>query len=88
MVFYTSLWACAIITVIVALHVLIPFLNKLLASILSSVNICLHLLLIAVLFIVGAGLEELVLLLMTSLLIYLLTAYIIGRRRAEKEDMK
>ena len=88
MVFYTSLWACAIITVIVALHVLIPFLNKLLARILSSVNICLHLFLIAVLFIVGAGLEELVLLLMTSLLIYLLTAYIIGRRRAEKEDMK
>ena len=76
MVFYTSVWACLIISLIIILHVLSVFLRGMLANVLSYVNIALHIGFIAVLLFIGAELSELVLLFMGSLLVRVVLVFI------------
>ena len=86
MVFYTSLWACIIIALVLAHHALAVLLSGLLASILSYVNIALHLLLVLCLFYIGAELSELLLIFLGSLLFRTLFEFIKARSSLNKAD--
>ena len=68
MVFYTSIWACLLITLILTLHTLSVLLHGMLAKVFSYVNIALHILLVLLLLYIAAELSELVLIFMGSAL--------------------
>lgn len=68
MVFYTSVWACLLIGLILAFHALSVFLRGILCKIFSYVNIALHIALVPLLLYIGAELSELVLIFFASTL--------------------
>ncbi len=86
MVFYTSVWACLIISAILVLHILSAVLRGRISQILSYVNLALHLPLVAVLLVSGAELSELVLIFMASLLVSLFSALISERVKKRREE--
>ena len=86
MVFYTSLWACIIIALVLAHHALAVLLRGLLASIFSYVNIALHLLLVLCLFYIGAELSELLLIFSGSLLFRTALEFVFARFVPGKAD--
>ena len=84
MVFYASPWACAIILLIVGIHALVPFVKGLFMRVAMTVNICLHICLVAILLLLGAELSELVVIFMGSLLLYVAFSYF-GMRSLERD---
>lgn len=71
MIFYTSPWAMAIISLIVGIHAVCPHVRGVFLKIAMSVNICLHLALVGTLLLIGSQLIELVILFMGTLALYL-----------------
>ncbi len=71
MIFYKSVWACLIIALIIAFHILAAFLKKPLSAVVAYVNIALHIGLAVLLYFSSATLTELALIFMGSLLVFL-----------------
>ena len=80
MIFYKSVWACAIIALVVVFHVLSVLIKKPLSDVFAYVNIGLHIALVAVMLAAGAQLVELALLFMGSFLVFVCLNLFFGRR--------
>ncbi len=83
MVFYTSIWACLDIFLMIVLHAFSAALSDVFAKILSYVNIFLHICLVPILLTSGAELSELVLIFTVSLFIRLTLELFLGKSTDE-----
>lgn len=89
MIFYTSPWAMAALSLIVGIHTLCPHIRGVFLKIAMYVNIGLHLLLVGVLLLLGAELAELVVLFVGSLALYLGFFYVASVfEKRERRDKK
>lgn len=84
--------ACVVFVSIIVLHVLTCLFRGKTSSVLGMVNVCLHISLVPMLLFLGAELELITLVIVSSLFIYLLAAYIAKlakdkKRRAEDCDV-
>lgn len=91
MIFCESPLACVIILSVLAINAIMPFVKGVLLKILIPVNICLHLAMIALLFVFGAELSELILWIMVSIAVYLIVSLLkndfLKRRKGEHHDV-
>ena len=85
MVFYTNPIPCVIIALIIGLHVLSVLVRGKAVIIVNIVNICLHSLLAAAELYLGASLGEITFLYAASLLVYLLLAVFLLKKRTSME---
>ena len=86
MVFYTNLWACIIISLILILHAVSVFAKPIISKISVYVNLSLHLALFGLLLYIGAEISELAVLFMGSLLVYVVLIYFFSKKKTEKSE--
>lgn len=91
MIFCESPLACVIILSVLAINAISPFVKGVLLKIIVSVNICLYLVTIALFFILGAELSELILWMMVSIAVYLIVSLLancfLKKRKGEHHDV-
>lgn len=88
MVFYTSPIPCIIIALMIGLHLLSVILRGKLVMLVNIINICLHAVLAATELYLGATLGEITLLYATSLLVYLLFAVFLLKRKDDDAERR
>ena len=89
MVFYTNLWACIIISLILILHTVSVLSKQTISKIAVSVNLALHIALFGLLLYIGAEIAELAVLFMGSLLVYVAISFFFSKdlsREQNEED--
>ena len=86
MVFYTNLWACIIIPLILILHAASVFAKPLISKITVYVNLTLHIALFALLLYIGAEISELAVLFMGSLLVYVALSFFFSKKIGEAKN--
>lgn len=90
MAFYTSWYVTATFALMLLLHVASAFLPSKWGSVLSKVNIGVHIAIVPLLLLAKISLEESVLLFLISLLVFLLLGMLAGRllrREGEHRDL-
>ncbi len=80
MIFYTNLWACIIISLILILHVASVFTKQLISKIAVYVNLALHIALFGLLMYIGAEISELSVLFMGSFLVYVSLSFFFSKK--------
>ncbi len=85
MVFYTNLWACIIISLILILHAASVFAKPLISKIAVYVNLTLHIAFFGLLLYIGAEISELAVLFMGSLLVYVALSFFFYKKIGEEK---
>lgn len=86
MTFYTCWYATAIFFLILVVHIASAFLPRKIGDALEKANICLHILMVPLLLLANIPLDEVVLLYLLSLLIFLLSGIVSMRLHRRKEE--